>query len=132
MSRVMAFLLRATTGHQSDLPLIFSWPQARKGSPWLGGSILMTSAPRSPSNWPQKGPASNVPISMTRRSESGPLCELRPLGGSCQAARPLGELRGRRRRQSCFGLAPALELLDGLEAAIEEFLLTPGLRHLLT
>ena len=32
----------------------------------------MTSAPKSPSNWPQNGPASNVPSSSTRNPVSGP------------------------------------------------------------
>ena len=72
MSKVMAFLLRATTGHHSDGSPAFCLPQLRIGSPWPGGSTLMTSAPMSPNNCPQKGPARRVPISMTRRSESGP------------------------------------------------------------
>ena len=57
------FLLRATTSHCT-----FSapWPQTRIGSPAPGGSTLMTSAPMSPSNWPQKGPASSCPSSTTR------------------------------------------------------------------
>ena len=63
-SSVMAFLLRATTGHHSDLPWAFSRPQSRIGSPWPGGSILITSAPKSPSSCPQNGPASSVPSSM--------------------------------------------------------------------
>ena len=75
----MAFLLRPTTGHQSDLPLAFSRPQLRIGSPWPGGSILMTSAPMSPSSCPQNGPASSVPSSITRSPESGPGLKLESL-----------------------------------------------------
>src|SRR3954471_22455092 len=40
-------------------------------SPAPGGSILMTSAPRSPSSWPANGPAMNAPSSRTRRPASG-------------------------------------------------------------
>src|SRR6187455_271513 len=43
------------------------------GSPWPGASILMTSAPMSPSSCPQKGPAINVPSSSTRRSARAPV-----------------------------------------------------------
>ena len=50
----------------------FCRPQSRIGSPCPGGSILMTSAPMSPSSWPQNGPASRVPSSSTRRSPRGP------------------------------------------------------------
>src|SRR5579871_253226 len=40
-------------------------------SPVPGGSILMTSAPRSPSSCPAKGPAMNAPSSSTRIPASG-------------------------------------------------------------
>ena len=53
----MAFLLRATTGHHSDGSPAFWRPQTRSGSPWPGGSILTTSAPRSASRRVQCGPA---------------------------------------------------------------------------
>ena len=65
-----AFLLRATTSHHS---LSSPRPQLRIGSPWPGGSTLMTSAPMSPSNCPQKGPAINWPSSITRISLSAPV-----------------------------------------------------------
>jgi hypothetical protein len=70
-SQVTDFLLRATTGHHSDLPCGFSRPHSRMGSPLAGSSTFTTSAPKSPSNWPQNGPASNCPNSTTRRSSSG-------------------------------------------------------------
>ena len=70
---VMHFLLRATTGHQSDLPFALTCPHWRIGSPAPGASTLITSAPISASNCPQNGPASRLPISMTRKSVNGPL-----------------------------------------------------------
>ena len=69
---VTDFLPRPTTGHHSDLPSAFSWPQARIGSPLPGGSTLITSAPWSASSWPQNGPASSVPTSITRMSVRAP------------------------------------------------------------
>ena len=45
--RVIDFLLRAITGHHSDRPCGFSRPHWRIGSPAPGGSILITSAPKS-------------------------------------------------------------------------------------
>jgi len=75
-SSVTAFLLRATTGHQREGSPCFCRPQTLMGSPWFGGSTLITSAPMSPRICPQKGPASNVPISMTRRSDKGPFLKL--------------------------------------------------------
>ena len=68
---VTDFLFRATTGHHSDIPCGFSRPHCRIGSPCPGSSTLMTSAPKSPSNWPQNGPASSWPSSVTRRSSRG-------------------------------------------------------------
>ena len=68
-SRVIDFFPRAMTGHQSDMPSAFSRPHSRMGSPSIGGSILMTSAPKSAMSWPQKGPATSCPISITRMSE---------------------------------------------------------------
>jgi len=46
--------------------------QLRRGSPDPGGSILITSAPNSPSMFPAKGPAMSWPISMTRKPSSAP------------------------------------------------------------
>ena len=63
------FLLRAIT---SQLTLSVPRPQLRIGSPAPGGSTLMTSAPMSPSNWPQNGPASSWPSSTTRRPARAP------------------------------------------------------------
>jgi hypothetical protein len=70
-SRVTELLLRPITGHQGEWPLGLVRPHWRIGSPALGSSSLMTSAPKSPSTWPQNGPAISEPISMTRRPFSG-------------------------------------------------------------
>src|SRR5215210_3579869 len=68
---VTDFLLRAMIGHQRVRPC-FRWrPHTRIGSPLPGGSTFMTSAPKSPRSCPQKGPASRLPISTTRRPSSG-------------------------------------------------------------
>ena len=67
---VMQRLLRAWLDHQSALPSS-CLPHCRTGSPF-GGSILMMSAPRSPSSRVQKGAATKWPISRTRRPVSGP------------------------------------------------------------
>ena len=121
------FLLRATTGHHSDLPCAFSRPHTRSGSPCPGGSTLMTSAPMSPSSWPQNGPASSVPSSMTRRSESGPFAKRRR---SCSTTlRPACELRLLRRFEAGLLFAASLQLLDRVEAAIEQLLLAALARH---
>src|SRR5919112_1163940 len=69
--RVTDFLLRAMIGHQRVCPSLRWRPQTRMGSPLPGGSSLMTSAPRSPRSWPQKGPASRLPISTTRTPSRG-------------------------------------------------------------
>ena len=63
-SRVMHFLLRDWTGHQSDAAVVSAWPHSRSGSGCPGASTLMTSAPRSPSRRPANGPASSVPSSI--------------------------------------------------------------------
>src|SRR5690349_15999204 len=52
------------------------WPprkggQPRVSSPAPGGSIFTTSAPRSPSHWPHKGPARTLEKSRTRTPASG-------------------------------------------------------------
>src|SRR3989338_10727466 len=71
-SIVTDFLLRPITGHQGDSPLGLERPHWRIGSPTLGSSSLITSAPKSPNTCPQKGPAISEPISITRNPESGP------------------------------------------------------------
>src|SRR5919107_816194 len=68
---VTDFLLRAMIGHQRVCPSLRWRPQTRMGSPFPGGSSLMTSAPRSPRSWPQKGPARRLPISTTRTPSRG-------------------------------------------------------------
>src|SRR5215213_9795174 len=68
---VTDFLLRAMIGHQRVRPSLRWRPQARMGSPLPGGSSLMTSAPKSARSWPQKGPASRLPISTTRTPSRG-------------------------------------------------------------
>ncbi|KAG1167202.1 hypothetical protein G6F35_017806 [Rhizopus arrhizus] len=64
-SRLTDFLLRDCTCHQTDVP---SWirRQLRRGSPLPGGSILITSAPNSPSILAANGPAISWPNSSTR------------------------------------------------------------------
>src|SRR5215203_5655155 len=69
--RVTDFLLRAMMGHHRVRPSLRWRPQTRMGSPLPGGSTLMTSAPKSARSWPQKGPASKLPISTTRTPSSG-------------------------------------------------------------
>ena len=51
----------------------FGLPHVRIGSGWPGASILMTSAPMSPSRRPAKGPEISVPISITRMPSSAPV-----------------------------------------------------------
>src|SRR5918997_2959983 len=69
--RVTDFLLRAMMGHHRVRPSLRCRPHSRMGSPWPGGSTLMTSAPKSARSWPQKGPASKLPISTTRTPSRG-------------------------------------------------------------
>src|SRR5215207_4635793 len=69
--RVTDFLLRAIIGHQRVCPSLRWRPQTRMGSPVPGGSSFMTSAPKSPRSWPQKGPARRLPISTTRTPSRG-------------------------------------------------------------
>src|ERR671913_2400371 len=69
--RVADFLLRAMMGHHRVRPSLRWRPQTRMGSPLPGGSSFMTSAPKSARSWPQKGPASRLPISTTRTPSSG-------------------------------------------------------------
>ena len=63
-SRDSDFLLRDCTCHQTDVPS-FSKRHLRKASPTLGGSILMTSAPKSANVLAANGPAISCPISTT-------------------------------------------------------------------
>src|SRR5215218_6035179 len=68
---VTDFLLRAMIGHQRVRPSLRWRPHTRMGSPLPGGSSFMTSAPKSARSWPQKGPASRLPISTTRTPSRG-------------------------------------------------------------
>src|SRR5215212_5520982 len=68
---VTDFLLRAIMGHQRVCPSLRWRPHWRIGSPFPGGSTFMTSAPKSPRSWPQKGPAMRLPISTTRTPSRG-------------------------------------------------------------
>src|SRR6218665_353736 len=65
-------LLRDCTCHQTEVPPSSSMRQLRSGSPAPGGSILITSAPKSPRVSPTKGPAISWPISITRRPCKAP------------------------------------------------------------
>src|SRR5215212_9692419 len=68
---VTDFLLRAIMGHQRVCPALLWRPHTRIGSPLPGGSTFITSAPKSPRSWPQKGPARRLPISTTRTPSRG-------------------------------------------------------------
>src|ERR671913_1627834 len=68
---VTDFLLRAMMGHHRVRPSLRWRPHTRMGSPLPGGSSFITSAPKSPRSWPQKGPASKLPISTTRTPSRG-------------------------------------------------------------
>jgi len=68
-SRATERLLRDWICHHTDVPSL-SKRHLRKGSPELGGSILITSAPKSAKVLAAKGPAINCPSSMTRKLES--------------------------------------------------------------
>src|SRR5215203_578932 len=68
---VTDFLLRAMMGHHRVRPSLRWRPHTRMGSPLPGGSSFITSAPKSARSWPQKGPASRLPISTTRTSSRG-------------------------------------------------------------
>src|SRR5690625_2673220 len=72
-SSVTAFLLRACTVQKKWRPSRSACPQVRSGSGLPGSSILMTSAPMSPSSRPANGPEISVPSSMTRMSWSAPV-----------------------------------------------------------
>src|SRR3954470_7674585 len=64
-------LLRARIDHQRLWSLWRRRPQSRMASPSPGASILITSAPKSPSRVPVYGPASSWPNSIARRPCSG-------------------------------------------------------------
>src|SRR5215208_19510 len=68
---VTDFLLRAMMGHHRVRPSLRWRPHTRMGSPLPGGSSFITSAPKSARSWPQKGPASRLPISTTRTPSRG-------------------------------------------------------------
>src|SRR5688572_13215832 len=69
--QVTDFLLRDCTCHQSEVPLRIL-RHLRSGSPSPGGSILITSAPKSARVLPQNGPAIRLPSSITRTPVRGP------------------------------------------------------------
>src|SRR4051812_12572048 len=71
-------LLRARIDHHSEWSRWRSRPQSRIASPPGGASIFTTSAPKSPSSVPTKGPAKSWPNSMTRTPVSGPSASGRP------------------------------------------------------
>ena len=71
MLRVILFLFRLCTYHQSEFPSL-STRHLRIGSPSPGASILMTSAPNSANIRAQKGPAIKVPSSSTLIPAIGP------------------------------------------------------------
>src|ERR671911_3120111 len=68
---VTDFLPRAMMGHHRVCPSLRWRPHTRMGSPLPGGSSFITSAPKSARSWPQKGPASKLPISTTRTPSRG-------------------------------------------------------------
>src|SRR4051795_5172551 len=70
-SSVTERLLRARIDHHRLWPLWRSRPQSRIASPSPGASILITSAPKSPSSVPVYGPASSWPNSIARSPCSG-------------------------------------------------------------
>src|SRR5262252_4806613 len=76
MLRVSERLLRLTPRKYADSPAMNGGPQPRVSSPWPGGSILITSAPMSPSVMVQSGPARMRVRSTTRSPASGPLASV--------------------------------------------------------
>src|SRR5580700_9562944 len=81
----------------------------RMTSPSPGSSILMTSAPSSPSSPAQKGAEIRVPTSITRRPESGPAAPApsTSAAGRRVASVPLG--------QNFFERALLLAFLEGAQ-----------------
>ncbi|MNL31214.1 hypothetical protein D3C87_1529900 [compost metagenome] len=71
-SSVTDFLFRASTFHQRLSPSTIG-PIWRSASPPRGCSILITSAPKSANSVAATGPATIVPISITRTPAKGPL-----------------------------------------------------------
>ena len=71
-SRASERLLRDCTCHQTEVPS-FSKRHLRSGSPMPGGSILITSAPKSAKVLAANGPAISWPSSSTFRPLSGPV-----------------------------------------------------------
>src|SRR5262249_34111077 len=67
---VIHFLLRPRLRHHSDVPCS-RMRHTRKGSPFSGGSILMTSAPKYARIQPANGPAISWPSSRTRTPSRG-------------------------------------------------------------
>src|SRR5688500_874136 len=74
-SQLTERLLRDCTCHHSDTPFLMR-RHLRSGSPSPGGSILITSAPKSASVFAQNGPATRLPSSSTFTPASGPEKEL--------------------------------------------------------
>src|SRR5262245_14660345 len=75
-SRVTAFLLRLCCRNRRLSPLLVMVPNVRRAWPTFGNSILMTSAPNSPSCVAQNGPARKLDASMTRTPCNGLIAEL--------------------------------------------------------
>src|SRR5262245_29682881 len=70
-SRVVTFLLRPSCKNSRPSPAFVIVPNVRRASPTLGSSILLTSAPNSPSCVAQNGPARKLDASITRIPCSG-------------------------------------------------------------
>ena len=109
-------LLRLCTCHHTEVPS-FTRRQLRSGSPAPGASILMTSAPKSPSVLPAKGPAISCPISMTLSPARASACmvcmSLRVSCGELQSmVAPLSlTMRAQRGRSSRTSVANCSVLL---------------------
>src|SRR5258706_12029358 len=78
-------LLRLTARWIELMPGWRATPAARAMSP-SGGSILITSAPRSPRIWVASGPSTTAVRSMTVTPASGPAGALIAAGGPSEAA----------------------------------------------
>src|SRR6478609_3446717 len=83
-SSVTHFFPRDCTDHHNVCPCTRALPHSRIGSGRLGASILITSAPKSASWRPAKGPAIRDPSSRTRTPAKGPT----PCGDSVSLAAP--------------------------------------------
>src|ERR1700733_9457724 len=123
--RVTHFLLRATLFHISPIPSRCA-PHGRSGSPPLGCSTLMTSAPCSPIQVAISGPAARVAASITRNPARAPSVTANSLGGGTSWGGQPGALGGGRRvrrRGACLpGYAPVFILrvtrLAGLQSKV--------------